>query len=47
MYNYFNKLVGAQVTGWKGNEMNLSVPAEHLSLSVKFQPLGTTVFDFT
>ena len=24
MYN-FNKLVGAQVTGWKGNEMKLSV----------------------
>ena len=32
MYN-FNKLVGAQVTGWKGNEMNLSVPSIQVYLS--------------
>ena len=42
-YN-FNKLVGAQVTGWKGNEIEHT---QHSSLRVKFQPVGTKVFDFT
>ena len=32
MYN-FNKLVGAQVTTWKGNEMKLSVPSIRVYMS--------------